>query len=126
MKILAPHLEHYFAGEPVVIDQALYDVIIKFNKLGYTTYSCCSGLPEDHTEEDDRNCGFYVCFDCDVPDEYIILAKSYGFKCDIWKKKGWIGTSDRKIENVNDSVRRLIRDWDRQLNKEIESCKPTP
>lgn len=126
MKILAPHLEHYFEGNPVLIDKSLYDVIIKFNKLGYVTYSCCSGLPEDHEGEDDRNCGFYVAFAADIPNEYVVLASSYGFRCDLWKDRPWIGTGKNKIENVDDCVRDLIKSWNRQLDKELESCKQIP
>ncbi len=124
MKIKAPNLKHYFPGNEVEIDKSLYDVIIKFNQLGYTTYSCCSGLPEDHTSKDDRNCGFYVSFAADIPDEYVVLASNQGFKCDLWRGRPWIGTSDRKIKNVNDRVRELILLWDKQLNRELKLSIP--
>lgn len=117
MKIKAPHLQHYFKGNVVEIDKSIYDLIIKFNELGYVTYSCCSGLPEDHLDYDDRNCGFYIAFSVVMPDEYVAVAKRMGFKCDLWRDSTWIGKKDGKISD--DTVRELIVRWNEMLKKEL-------
>lgn len=117
MKVAA-HLEHYFEGELVVIDDSLHEVIIKFNELGYETHACCSGLPEDHAPDHDTK--FYVSFRGRIPSEYLVLAKSYGFTLDTFRGD-WIGHVG-EIPKVHDCVRGLIKSWNRQLNKE-KSCR---
>lgn len=117
MKIIAPNLTHYFKGNVVEIDGSLYYTIISFNDLGYKTYSCCSGLPEDHESHEDRNCGFYIAFSVVMPEKYVETARSMGFVCDLWKDYTWIGKKDRKIED--DTVRNLISMWNKMLEEEL-------
>lgn len=116
-KIIAPNLTHYFKGNDVEIDVSLYETIMAFNDLGYETYSCCSGLPEDHIGEDDRNCGFYIAFSTVLPSDYVKVASDMGFVCDLWRDYTWIGKKDRPIKD--DDVRTLISKWNKMLRDEL-------
>lgn len=118
MKILAPHLEHYFEGNEVKIDKSIYDIIIKFNQLGYETFSCCSGLPEDH--DGDTHFHFYIAFSVKINRKYIDIADSFGLTTRDWHDGTWIGI-DPNIERTtsNETVREVILKLNKLLDSEL-------
>ncbi len=48
-----------FGGISVEIDNYLVEIIIILNKKGYYTQNCCSGLIEEHKEEDKGQADLY-------------------------------------------------------------------
>ena len=119
MKIKAPHLTHYFEGNEVEIDQSIYDMIMKFNSVGCTTYSCCSGLPEDH--DGDEQFHFYISFSKKINKKFIDIADSFGLTTNNWNTGTWIGIDPNIRRTVsNDVVRKVISKFNEVLDNDIK------
>ena len=128
MKVTVDNLKNSYSNLPVEIDYSIVDLILKFNRLGYSTFSCCSGLPEDHPDDSD-DFGFYIIFITEPPKNYRKIAVDLGF--DSITFTWWNGKENIKLrdilwpenkfqqKNTQYKIKRLIHEWEKMLDEEI-------
>ena len=116
MKIKEPSLNHYFPKEIVEIDASIHSLIMKFNKAGYKTFACCSGLPEDH-EGPEKGFTFYISFCELINDKFSNHARSKGFVWDLWRNTTWLGQGK---STTHDDIRSLFVDFHKMLDDDLK------
>ena len=116
---------HYALEWGVKLDYSIAKLVLKLNKLGYFTFSCCSGLPDDHKNGSGKT--FYIVFRVGkIPDFLVSLIDMRYF---IYDREKIEGVPSCRIElalgrNIGDKTavrqtKKLINSWNRIVDKEI-------
>lgn len=115
----------YAPGWGVKLDYSIAELILNLNTLRYSTFSCCSGLPDDHKKGSGNT--FYVIFRVKkLPDFLVSLIDPRYF---IYERGKIEGVPSCRVElaldrNISDKMavhqtKRLINRWNKRVDKEI-------